>query len=140
VLYWYVSNVTFICLVFLTVCKARWALSADDTLQEVGSSTGICYFSDFEEYLMILETGLRQKKKSIINIIRKWDEKIFPDSDLSIVKGNFKKTNQNNGITKAMCYDFISILYMQLPHGRLLFSLLLLSMLSLTVYLELYTC
>ena len=40
---------------YLQVC---WALLSDDTLQEVGSSTGICYFNDFEEYLTILETGL----------------------------------------------------------------------------------
>lgn len=87
--------------IFLTLCQARWALSADDTLQEVGSSTGIRYFSDFEEYLMILETGLQQKKKSVINIIRQWDEKIFPDSDSSLVKGNLKN-DENSGIKRAM--------------------------------------
>lgn len=85
-----------------TICQARWALSADDTLQEIGSNTGIRYFSDFEEYLMILETGLRQKKKSVINIIRQWDEKIFPDSDSSLVKGNFKKSNESSDVKKAM--------------------------------------
>jgi len=73
---------------------------SDDTLQEVGSSTGICYFNDFEEYLMILETGLRQKKKSIINIIKQWDEKIFPNFDSSLVTG--KKNNEGNGLKKAM--------------------------------------
>lgn len=51
---------------------------------------------------MILETGLRQKKKSIFNIIKQWDEKIFPESDSSLVKGNFKKSNENSGIKKAM--------------------------------------
>jgi hypothetical protein len=51
---------------------------------------------------MILETGLRQKKRSVINVIRQWDEKIFPDSDSSLVNGNFKKTDQNNGIKRAM--------------------------------------
>jgi ABC-type siderophore export system fused ATPase/permease subunit len=68
----------------------------------VGSNTGIRYFSDFEEYLMILEIGLRQKKKSVINIIKQWDEKIFPNSDSSIVKGNFKKSDENSGMKKAM--------------------------------------
>ena len=53
-------------------------LSADDTLQEVGLSTGIRYFDDFEKYLTILETGLRQKKTSVLNIFRQWTEKIFP--------------------------------------------------------------
>ncbi len=51
---------------------------------------------------MILETGLHQKKKSIINVIKQWDEKIFPNSDLSLVKGNFKKSDKNGGIKKAM--------------------------------------
>ena len=102
VLYWYITVICIVDLVFLTLCQARWALSADDTLQEVGSSTGIRYFSDFEEYLMILETGLRQKKKSVINIIKQWDEKIFPESDSSLVKGSFKKSDENSGIKKAM--------------------------------------
>ncbi|KAF9034771.1 hypothetical protein BJ165DRAFT_1533821 [Panaeolus papilionaceus] len=65
---------------------ARWALSSDDTLQQVGSSTGIQYLKDYEEYLIILEKGLRDNKKSIINVIKVWDSKIFPDSDCSIVK------------------------------------------------------
>jgi hypothetical protein len=52
---------------------------------------------------MILETGLRQKKKSVINIIKQWDDKIFPESESSLVKGNFKKTgDENSGIKKAM--------------------------------------
>ncbi|KAF8961300.1 hypothetical protein BDZ97DRAFT_1760038 [Flammula alnicola] len=70
-----------------TARLARWALSSDDTFQEVGSTTGIRYFNDLEEYLTILETGLRQKKKSVINIIKQWDEKIFPNSDSSLVTG-----------------------------------------------------
>ena len=77
-------------------------LSADETLQEVGSNTGIRYFRDFEEYLMVLETGLRQKKKSIINVIKQWDEKIFPNSDSSLVKGNLNKSDENSSIKKAM--------------------------------------
>ena len=75
-------------------------LSSDDTLQEVGSSTGIRYFNDFEEYLTILETGLWQKKKSIINVIKQWDEKIFPNSDSSLVTG--KKIDESGGLKKAM--------------------------------------
>ncbi|KAF8149986.1 hypothetical protein B0H34DRAFT_757228 [Crassisporium funariophilum] len=79
---------------------ARWALSADESLQEVGSSTGIRYFSDYQEYLTILVTGLRQKKKSIINIIKHWDEKIFPDSESSLVRG--KQSDESSGLKKAM--------------------------------------
>ena len=75
-------------------------LSGDDTLQEVGSSTGIRYFNDFEEYLTLLETGLRQKKKSVLNIIKQWDEKIFPDTGSSLVKGG--KSPGSSGLRKAM--------------------------------------
>ena len=53
-------------------------LSADDTLQEVGLSTGIHYFDDFEKYSTILETSLQQKKTSIFNIFELWAERIFP--------------------------------------------------------------
>ena len=75
-------------------------LLSDKTLQEVGLSTGICYFNDFKEYLMILETSLWQKKKSIVNVIKQWDEKIFPNSDLSLVTR--KKNNKSSGLKKAM--------------------------------------
>jgi ABC-type siderophore export system fused ATPase/permease subunit len=51
---------------------------------------------------MILETGLRQKKRSVINIIKQWDERIFPDSDSSLVKDNFKKSDESSGLKKAM--------------------------------------
>jgi hypothetical protein len=54
---WYVVA-TYIFCIPNTLPQARWALSSDDTLQEVGSTTGIRYFNDFEEYLTILETGL----------------------------------------------------------------------------------
>jgi len=54
---------------------------ADNTLQEVGLSTGIHYFDNVEEYLTNLKNGLQQKTTSVINIIKQWDEKIFPDTD-----------------------------------------------------------
>ena len=53
-------------------------LSANDTLQEVGLSTGIRYFDNFEKYSTNLETGLQQKKTSILNIFEQWAERIFP--------------------------------------------------------------
>lgn len=86
---------------FNILYQARWALSADDVLQEVGSSTGINYFNDLEEYLNILETGLRRKKKTILNIIREWDRKIFPNSDSSLVVKE-KKKDENSGLKRAM--------------------------------------
>jgi hypothetical protein len=86
---------------FNILYQARWALSGDDTLQEVGFSTGINYFKDFEEYLTILETGLRKRKKSILNIIREWDEKIFPNSDSSLVLRG-KKKDEGTTLKKAM--------------------------------------
>lgn len=52
---------------------------------------------------MILETGLRQKKKSIINVIKQWDVKIFPDSDSSLVRQLWgKKDDDSGGLKKAM--------------------------------------
>jgi hypothetical protein len=86
---------------FNIIYQARWALSADDVLQEVGSSTGINYFNDLEEYLNILETGLRRKKKSVLNIIREWDKKIFPNSDSSLVVKE-KKKDGNSRLKKVM--------------------------------------
>lgn len=55
-----------------------------------------------EEYLTILETGLQRKKKSIINIIRQWDKRIFPDSDSSVVRGKKSDENGASGLKKAM--------------------------------------
>lgn len=66
----------------------------------MGSSTGIRYLSDFEEYLTILDTGLRQRKKSVMNIIKQWDEKIFPDTASSLTRGN--RAENSSGLRKAM--------------------------------------
>src|ERR1700678_3320736 len=85
---------------FNILYQARWALSGDDTLQDVGSHTVINYFHDFEEYLTILKTGLHQRKKKVFNIIKEWDQRIFPNSDSSMVKG--KKKDESSGLKKAM--------------------------------------
>jgi len=83
------------------LCQARWAISGDEAFQEVGASTGIRYLNDYEEYLTILETGLQQKKRSVVNIIKQWDEKIFPDTNSSLAKGNLKKGDES-GLKKLM--------------------------------------
>jgi len=66
-----------------------------------GTNTGIHYFDDYEEYLKILEMGLCQKKKSIYNIIKKWDSRIFPNTELSIISAKEKSTD-NGGVKRAM--------------------------------------
>jgi hypothetical protein len=76
--------------------QARWALSSDVSLQEVGSSTGIQYFKDYEEYLTLLETGLQDKKKTIFKIFREWDAKIFPDTDSSLASAEPSKDDTAN--------------------------------------------
>ena len=52
--------------------------------------------------MTILETGLQQRKKSVINIIRAWDEKIFPDSESSIVNGKKNDDRGGSDLKKAM--------------------------------------
>jgi len=52
----------------------------------VGTNTGINYGKDFDEYLEILMTGLRKKKRSILNIFREWDRIIFPNSDSGMAR------------------------------------------------------
>lgn len=79
--------------------QSRWALSSDDLLQAVGTNTGINYANDFEEYLEVLMTGLRKKKKSILNVFREWDQVIFPHSDSSLVGQN---QDTSNGLKTAM--------------------------------------
>jgi hypothetical protein len=76
--------------------QARWALSSDGSLQEVGSSTGIQYFKDYDEYLTVLETGLRRKKKTIVTIFREWDAKIFPETDSSLAGAKPSKDDSAN--------------------------------------------
>ena len=85
VLSWYVKTSMSGSSFLLTILsQARWALSSDVSLQEVGSSTGIRYFKDYEEYLTMLEAGLRRRKRSIVNIFREWDAKIFPETASSL--------------------------------------------------------
>lgn len=81
--------------------QARWALSSDETLQAVGTNTGIHYFDDYEEYLKLLVTGLHRKKKSVINVIKEWDSQIFPNTDSSLVVAK-AKSNADNGVKRAM--------------------------------------
>jgi hypothetical protein len=81
--------------------QARWALSSDTTLQAVGTSSGIHYFDDYEEYLKLLTMGLCQKKKSVINIIREWDSRIFPNIDSSLVVEK-AKSSKDDGVKRAM--------------------------------------
>jgi hypothetical protein len=52
----------------------------------VGTNTGINYGKDFEAYLETLVTGLRKKKKSILEVFRQWDRVVFPNSDSSLVR------------------------------------------------------
>ena len=54
----------------------------------MGANTGINYGKDFDEYLEILLTGLRKKKRSILNVFREWDRVIFPNSDSGMVEHN----------------------------------------------------
>jgi hypothetical protein len=79
-----------------SLLQARWALSSDVSFQEVGSSTGIRYFQDYEEYLTMLATGLRRRKKTILNIFREWDAKIFPETDSSLAGAKRSKDDQAN--------------------------------------------
>jgi hypothetical protein len=81
--------------------QARWALSSDTTFQAVGTSTRIYYFDDYKEYLKLLKMGLYRKKKSVINIIREWDSRIFPNTDSSLVVAK-AKASEDNGVKKAM--------------------------------------
>ena len=76
--------------------QARWALSSDVSLQEVGNRTGIRYFQDYEEYLTLLESGLQRRKKTIINIFKEWDAKIFPETDSSLVGAKPSKGDRAN--------------------------------------------
>ena len=81
--------------------QAHWALSSDTTLQAVRTSTGIHYFNDYEEYLKLLEMGLYQKKKSVVNIIREWDSWILSNTDSSLVCVK-AKASKDNRVKKAM--------------------------------------
>lgn len=52
----------------------------------MGTNTGINYEKDFEAYLETLMTGLRKKKRSILEVFRQWDRVVFPNSDSSLVR------------------------------------------------------
>ena len=62
----------------------------------MGSSTGIRYFKDYDEYLTLLETGLRTRKKTIVNIFKEWDTKIFPETDFSLADVESSKDDTAN--------------------------------------------
>ena len=66
----------------------------------MGTNTGINYAKDFEEYLEILMTGLRLRKKSVVHVFREWDRVVFPDSDSSLVGRDQESTS--SGLKAAL--------------------------------------
>ncbi|KAJ6495001.1 hypothetical protein DFH09DRAFT_1103839 [Mycena vulgaris] len=58
--------------------SARFGLSADDSLRENGTVTGINWAADHELYVKYLTTGLEKRKASVFNIFRVWDDIFFP--------------------------------------------------------------
>ena len=74
-------------------------LSCDDLFQSVGNNTDINYARDFDEYLSFLLSGLRRKKKSVLNLFREWDHVVFPNSESSLIGQN---TVNSSGFKTAM--------------------------------------
>lgn len=68
----------------------------------MGSSTQINYLKDYEEYLEILETGLRRKKKTVLDIIRQWVDAIFPHTDSSLVGRKEPSNDRQREFKKVM--------------------------------------
>ncbi len=68
--------------------------------QSVGSNTGINYLSNYEEYVSLLNTGLRRKKKATLNIFKEWDRLVFPNTGTSLVGGS--QLQESAGMKKAM--------------------------------------
>ena len=66
----------------------------------MGTNTGINYGKDFEAYLETLTTGLRMKKRSILEVFRQWDRVIFPNSDSSLVRQD--QDTSSSGLQKMM--------------------------------------
>lgn len=56
-------------------------MSADENLQAHGANTHINYQSDFSVVLEYLFKGIHEKRKSVLNIIRTWDDVLFPNRD-----------------------------------------------------------
>ncbi|KIJ33455.1 hypothetical protein M422DRAFT_264559 [Sphaerobolus stellatus SS14] len=66
------------------VIAARHALSVDNQLQPIGSSTNIRYQDDMEYYLKYLNKGLLTEDRHVIAIIHIWNEYFYPDLDSTI--------------------------------------------------------
>ncbi|KIJ25402.1 hypothetical protein M422DRAFT_86649, partial [Sphaerobolus stellatus SS14] len=73
---------------------ARFAASADDNFQPVGSKTKIPYLDDFELYLKFITDGLRLKKKFALELINEWNEQLYPSMDDGSVNGIMKRKNK----------------------------------------------
>lgn len=60
------------------------------------SSTSIQYFKDYEEYLTLLKTSLQARKKSIVNIFKDWDVKLFSETNSSLAGAEPSKDDTAN--------------------------------------------
>ena len=70
---------------YFLLSQAIWCLSADDSLQQHGATTGIDYMALYKSYLKLITIGLQLNKAEFINIIQQWDEDVFPGTETSIV-------------------------------------------------------
>ncbi|KAJ7768110.1 hypothetical protein DFH07DRAFT_736439 [Mycena maculata] len=71
-----------------TIIAGRFALSADESLRENGTTTGINWAADDELYLKYLTTGLEKRKASVLNIFRVWDDIFFLERSSASGKSN----------------------------------------------------
>ncbi|KAL0566350.1 hypothetical protein V5O48_015666, partial [Marasmius crinis-equi] len=63
----------------------HWALGPDEKLQVIGGVTGINWLDVHEQYLQLIMDGLRGRLVTFRQLIREWDEALFPGTETSIV-------------------------------------------------------
>ncbi|KAJ7347477.1 hypothetical protein DFH08DRAFT_868078 [Mycena albidolilacea] len=66
---------------------AVWLFSADLKFVEHGEETGINYVQRYSDYVQRLREGVSKNKPWAIDLLKYWDDVLFPDADNSVAAG-----------------------------------------------------
>jgi hypothetical protein len=78
-------------------------MSQDEHFDETGDTTNIDWKASFNNYLKLLTTGYNAKKKDIYDLIKHWDDQLYPNTTSSLANPtNAAAENSDSDNEEAM--------------------------------------
>jgi hypothetical protein len=83
-------------------------LSEDEHLTPEGTVTGIDWRQHFEEYREYLDCGIQNKKQSVVNLFREWNEEFFRGGGFKTKSKQASKKGRSAALNTLMDDDEIA--------------------------------